>query len=264
MARFSEETRKRMSEAAKKRAIRPGEKERRSKIAKSLWKSGRFDNVHTGPKPKTYIFSSDQIEYILQEYVEKERAISRIAEELYIPEGRIRQKLVELGVEIRSASFYTTGERHPMKNPEYAKIHSQRLKGRKLSPEVCKNISIGHRGPLNSNWKGGIAYLPYCYKFPSIKNNIVIKYNNTCFLCGKNKEKDGRAMAIHHIDYDKMQGCKNRKWNVILLCNHCHGKTNGNRYYWFNLFCSHWLSNTEITFIPIIGYPYGGMNIERQ
>lgn len=261
MAKFSEETRKKMSESAKKRAALPDEKERRSKIAKSLWKSGRFDNVRTGPKPKIRIFSSAQISYILQEYVEKERAIYKIAKDLNVPSYVIRQKLVELGIEIRPRKFYTSGERHPMKNPEYAKIHSQRLKGRKLPPEVCENISKGHRGPLNSNWRGGIAFLPYCYKFPSIKNNIITKYNNTCFLCGKNKEKDGRAMAIHHIDYDKMQGCRSRKWNVILLCNHCHGKTNGNRHYWFNLFCCHWLSNAEITFVPVVGYPYGGIDV---
>lgn len=84
------------------------------------------------------------------------------------------------------------------------------------------------KGKNNPNWRGGIAYLPYSSEWSEeLKSKIRERDNYTCMICGK-IEKIG--LSVHHIDYDKLN-CKFD--NLITLCKSCHGKTNGNRKYWF-------------------------------
>jgi len=53
---------------------------------------------------------------------------------------------------------------------------------------------------------------------------------------------------VHHLDYNKMQGCETKDWNLLPLCTRCHAKTNFNRWYWFSLLFNHWAMNPEINF----------------
>jgi len=85
----------------------------------------------------------------------------------------------------------------------------------------------------NPNWKGGISFLPYCYKFNNkLKEEIRERDNQTCQLCGKNEDENGQKLSIHHIHYDK----ENCDPDLITLCNSCNGKVNGNREYWEEYF----------------------------
>ncbi len=80
-------------------------------------------------------------------------------------------------------------------------------------------------------WKGGIAYLPYCYKFnKTLKEKIRERDNRTCQLC--NVKENGRKLDIHHIHYDK----PNCKPDLISLCRSCNAKVNSNREYYENFF----------------------------
>lgn len=149
----------------------------------------------------------------------------------------------------------------------YKKYIEEKLSARKIS-KICGcsysivlkylreyNIKIRdkseqRRGENNPSWKGGVSFEPYCKKFNKIKREeIREKFERVCFLCGKNKEENfGRNLSVHHIDYNKMQGCKH-SWHLISLCLSCHVKTNFNRHYWFNLLNNYWLLNSEINFI---------------
>jgi len=118
---------------------------------------------------------------------------------------------------------------------EVRKKISNTLKGRKHTEEERNNITIGvtnkwaecgypligEKSPL---WKGGISFEPYCPKFNNqLKERIRIKYGRKCFLCGC--FENGRKLAIHHVDYDKTQGCNGKEFRLIPLCGSCHGKT---------------------------------------
>lgn len=84
-----------------------------------------------------------------------------------------------------------------------------------------------------AHWKGGISYLPYCHKFnESKKEEIRNKYNRQCFICGKKEEDNINRLGVHHVDYNKDQGCNGNKWVLVPLCNSCHMKTNHNRTAW--------------------------------
>lgn len=113
-------------------------------------------------------------------------------------------------------------------------------RGQKRSKDFCERLSLSLKGKYcgekASGWKGGISFFPYCPKFnKNLKEKVRDEYNRQCFLCGKHEKdnitKTGRniKLHIHHVDYDKEQGCNGKHWRLIPLCNNCHGKTNNKK-----------------------------------
>lgn len=114
------------------------------------------------------------------------------------------------------------------------------------------NISIrappeNFRGSKNPAWKGGITEQKYCYKFnDQFKEYIRDKFNRTCYICEKTEDDLDRKLDVHHIDYNKSSICNGKEFAFVPLCHSCHAKTNGNRWYWFNLLINYWLDKYEI------------------
>lgn len=84
------------------------------------------------------------------------------------------------------------------------------------------------RGNNNPNWQGGKSYEPYTIDWTeTLKRSIRERDNYICQLCSQ------YGKDVHHIDYNK-ENCE--IYNLITLCEGCHGKTNFNRDYWVNYF----------------------------
>lgn len=110
---------------------------------------------------------------------------------------------------------------------------SKSQKGRKHSDETKNKMSELHKGEKCHLWKGGISFEPYCPKFNKrLKESIREKYGRKCFICGI--PENGVKLSVHHVNYDKKQGCEGKKWELVPLCVSCHVKTNQNRAYWNN------------------------------
>lgn len=117
-------------------------------------------------------------------------------------------------------------------HPRYGKKHTKKAKI--LMQKNHANI-FGNKNP---NWRGGLSFEPYSYKFcQKLKHIILNRDNNKCFLCNitnkKHIKKYKDSLSCHHIDYNKMN-CKEH--NLITLCYSCHSKTNYNRDYWYAYF----------------------------
>lgn len=96
-----------------------------------------------------------------------------------------------------------------------------------------KCAGIGKRGDKNPLWKGGISFGKYCEKFNTSKKEEVREmYGRVCFICGKDEEENGRKLDVHHVDYNKNQGCEGSRWKLVPLCKSCHAKTGNNRTAW--------------------------------
>lgn len=109
---------------------------------------------------------------------------------------------------------------NPSKCPEVRKKHSEFMKGR-------------YTGSKNPNWNGGTSFGKYCEKFNNkLKESIRNAFGRKCFLCGKPESENHRRLDVHHVDYDRMQGCNGKSWLLVPLCVRCHGLTNNNRDYW--------------------------------
>ncbi len=125
------------------------------------------------------------------------------------------------------------GKQH---SEESKKKMSEKFKGRIHSDITRDRISNALSGENHFNWLGGKSFEPYCPKFNNqLKEHIRNKYGRQCFLCGC--LENGRKLCIHHVDYDKTQGCDGKQYRLIPLCNSCHSKTNTkNREYYLTLF----------------------------
>jgi len=96
------------------------------------------------------------------------------------------------------------------------------------SPEVRAKIS----GENNGAWKGGTTFLPYCPKFnDSRREEVRNDHERVCASCGKSELFNSRHLCVHHVDGDKMQGCKHSdwfglggRWFLVPLCDSCHSK----------------------------------------
>jgi endogenous inhibitor of DNA gyrase (YacG/DUF329 family) len=94
----------------------------------------------------------------------------------------------------------------------------------------------------NPAWRGGTSYGPYCSKFnEEIKERVRDEFGRTCFLCPTTETENGQKLCVHHVDYNKSQGCKGLKWGLIPLCRKCHAKTNHKMWYWFALLRDYWI-----------------------
>lgn len=110
--------------------------------------------------------------------------------------------------------------------------------GKIVSEETRKRMSkarigrfIGKNSP---SWQGGVSFEPYTEEFNyQLKESIRQRDDNTCQLCNKTQEKEGKRLTVHHIDYDK-ENCS--ETNLITLCRSCNGKVNFNRKYWIEFF----------------------------
>lgn len=117
-------------------------------------------------------------------------------------------------------------------------------------------LSFG-TGEQNSAWRGGISFDNYNIEFNSaFKKYIREKFQQTCYICGCTESDSGYLHSVHHVSYDKKISCKNEEWKFIILCQSCHGKTNFNRHFWFNLLINYWLENSEIHLNNMIFFMY--------
>jgi hypothetical protein len=119
----------------------------------------------------------------------------------------------------------------------------QRMKrmGRRPSDETRRKLS----GENNHCWKGGISFEPYCPKFnDAFRERVREFFGRRCVECGT--PENGRKLAVHHVNFNKMTCCDGTKPLFVSLCASCHSKTNFDREYW------------EEHFTAIIEEQYGG------
>lgn len=146
------------------------------------------------------------------------------------------------------------GKRYP---PEFGKRVSDAKKGKVSSlvftDEIRRKISESKKGELNPNWRNGARQQKYCHKFNfKLKERIRDKHDRRCVVCGR--AESSRRLDIHHIDFNKMQGC-GHEWNLVPVCNKCHGLMGSNRWYWFSLLFCHWAMHPNRNFVVSAGYP---------
>jgi len=131
-----------------------------------------------------------------------------------------------------------TREKIGLKLKGKTKTEEQRrkLRGHHHTEEAKRRIREAKKGEKNPNWAGGISFEPYCPKFSdTLKEEIRDKFGRKCFICPKTEEEEGRKLSVHHVDYNKEQGCNGVHWLLVPLCRSCNSKLNFNRDYWQDL-----------------------------
>lgn len=98
-----------------------------------------------------------------------------------------------------------------------------------ISTHVCLKCGHKFQGRPNSKLCPDCNESGYCYKFNvDCREHNRDKYNRKCFFCDINEADCDRKHSIHHVDYNKNQGCDDTPdWKLIPLCRRCHGITGG-------------------------------------
>jgi hypothetical protein len=97
--------------------------------------------------------------------------------------------------------------------------------------EFCSKACVLEykRGVNACYWKGGRKYCELFNK--QTKTNVRHAFHYRCAWCGKDeaeeKAETGKLLHIHHVYYDKSNGCgvADFRMNLIPLCCNCHSKT---------------------------------------
>lgn len=106
-------------------------------------------------------------------------------------------------------------------------------------PIAREKASARAQGIEYEDWTGFSMRGRYCPKFNSdIKQYIRDKYNNCDYISGVHKDvcNNGRNLDVHHVDYNKQQGCDDHGWRLVPLSQKNHVRTNANRSFWNRLF----------------------------
>jgi hypothetical protein len=110
--------------------------------------------------------------------------------------------------------------------------------GLEVAVQRKTKLSFSHRGDKNPAWKDGSSVEAYPQDFNRIlKEQIRKRDNNKCMFCGVPQAECISKLAVHHIDYNKLN-CAIQ--NLISLCKKCHTATNNprKRDYWKSYFTS--------------------------
>lgn len=142
------------------------------------------------------------------------------------------------------------------RSEEWKRKQSESKKGRRLTGEHKKKLSLSHigkkrpflslskdkewrkhisesmkgkrKGEKSNFWKGGIWHNSYSTDWTeTLRRSIRERDNYICQICSQ------YGNEVHHKDYDK-ENCNPE--NLITLCHSCHLKTNFNREYWIKYF----------------------------
>ena len=116
-------------------------------------------------------------------------------------------------------------------HPERHKEYSNRMSNNNPSKFIDRT------GNKNGRWQGGLSFGKYCYKFNNqLKQSVRDCYNNCDYMSGLPQKYFNRKLDVHHVDYDKSQGCNGKKFNLIPLSQNNHTRTNSKRSFWNRLF----------------------------
>ena len=115
--------------------------------------------------------------------------------------------------------------------------HPRGMLGKHHSEEYKKKrLGIG-AGQNNPNWKGGISFKPYCYKFnDNLKERVRDFFNRRCYVCDMSEEANGQRLTVHHVNYDKMICCNDIPPLFAPLCKRHNSMGNFNREEWQEFF----------------------------
>lgn len=230
------EQKKIVAERMHNRIVTDQTKEKTSKSVKLLHINGVYDNVEytSKTKGKTYeeLYGIEEAAKMREQrsisttrYMASEEAREnlRIKRKSYIVRDETRKKLSE----------WQTGIKRGPYSEEHRKHISESLIGK-------------YAGPKSGVWKGGSSFIPYCPKFNDrVKEEVREIFGRKCFWCGKleseNYTKAGKhkRLHVHHVFYDKLEGCNGKNMTLIPLCNVCHSKTcNTKEEYFIEMFCN--------------------------
>lgn len=156
------------------------------------------------------------------------------------PANRASLSEAQRGRTVSDATRTKIGNAHRGKKiSDEQKLHLRSLYiGTKL-PEITKEKIRANtpRAEESPHWKGGVSFAPYCPKFTrEFKDRVRAFFGNRCVVCGKTPEENGKALTVHHVNYDKAVCCNTATPLFAAVCVSHNTIANNRREYWERFF----------------------------
>jgi hypothetical protein len=249
----SDETKRKMREASKRRWEKSESHKKMSEIQKKRFenpeeckKNGRRGSKHPNfgkhlsEETRKKISEKQKGKTISQEHRDKLSKSQLGKKSPHSEETKRKISKSHFGIKPSEETRKKLSESHKGKkhSEEQNRKMSERFGGTK-NPRFGKHLSEETRNKLITShivggiWYGNVRYgnNPYCEKFNNdLRERVRAFWGYQCFNCGT--PQNGTKLHIHHIHYNKKTCCDGSPHDMIPLCNTCHGKTNHNRDYW--------------------------------
>lgn len=205
----------------------------------------RLKNCNISRRPNhTIPHDMPEREQLVELYETQHKTLIELSEIFQMSAETIRRWIKYYNIKIRPMGDWNRGK--PRSSEQRLKIsHANKgkfhywQKGIPLGELQKRHISEAQRLEKHWNWRGGVSFGNYCPKFNNaLKEEIREAFGRKCFLC--NIPENGHRLSIHHVDFNKGQGCGQR-WSLLPLCKSCHSKTGMRRHYYFNLLSNYWI-----------------------
>ena len=233
---MSEETKKKISLSSKGKKL---SEEHKKNISLSIMGHiGYFTGKHHSEESKQKISYSNTGRKHTEEF--KEKCRKRMIGDKHFNFGKHLSEETKKKIGI-SNSISQKGKHLSDETKQKISLNSPKInQGKCLSEETKLKISLNRIGKCrldkHPNWQGGKSFEPYTPDFnEQFKESIRARDNYCCCICNKHEYQSKRRLAIHHIDYNKLNSFPQ---NCIALCLDCHILTNINRKNWTLLFQS--------------------------
>jgi hypothetical protein len=233
---FSEVTRRKMSESAKRRDPFPEEMRKKMSASARRRSTPEYRN-HIRDVLKRRVLEGHGEK--VREAHKKSLKVKAYLEGLKDPE--YRKKLgTKISVSLSSSQRFKEFQKR-MQNKWSDPIYRER----RILEYFFKRSDIWY-GSVTDPSKKWQERHKYCYKFDdSLKDRVRAFFNYRCVECGT--PQDGKGLDVHYVN-EKKDACCNEKVKrlFVALCPYCHGRTRRNPPYW------------EDHFTTMINEYYGG------
>lgn len=235
---FSEEQKKRISDATKKAMANPEIKKKIGDTSRKLWANPEYKQKHkevlkramNTPEAIRRNSESQKRKWLGAEYRKKMSIVHKGKHSSQKTEFKKGLIPWNVGISPSKESIRKMSEtrKRLMNNKEVRKKLSEISRKLWLNPEYRKKHYETSGGEKSRFWKGGISFEPYSLDWTrALKKIIRERDKHTCQICFN------KGSQVHHIDYNK-KNCNPE--NLITLCKSCHPKTNLNREKWIKFF----------------------------
>ena len=103
------------------------------------------------------------------------------------------------------------------------------------NPNIKDKLKISCGGRQHYKFNGGKRYWKgydqrYCKLFNEyLKDRVRAYFYWHCVVCGKSQIQEGRALCVHHVNYDKDPSCKKPNSFLVPVCDSCHQSIHQNK-----------------------------------
>jgi len=209
---FSEEHKRKIGEANRRRVVTDETKRKISESRKKLFATSIDAHINLSKSLQGRVSSRKGA--VLTE--ETKQKIRENRKGKGTKERNVNYKRVFTEEELKNLSERMVGKPGPRLGATHTDSAKEKLRichtGMKATEETKRKMGINKHREKNPNWRGGTSFGGYCPKFDDkLKENVRAFCGGKCVICEKTREQNnGERLSVHHVFTERMTCCETK------------------------------------------------------